>query len=284
MPKEIYNINGQLIAKENAGLPAFSWGIQNGYGLIETMICEDNHLPLLQQHIARLFAGMSLLGFHTPQYFTPDKLKAEILKTVRANQAHRLARVRLQIYTADDDGFSASRLCPGFLITCQSVPSSFLDFNHEGWHIGLSKNLVLSIDHLSALKHTSNLIYKQAQRQARVRNWNDCLLPNAHGRWVESSMANLFWVKNGVVATPPLCEGAIAGIMRQHLLKLLPRKGYELIEKNCNTEDLFEADEIFLTNALRRIIPVKRFEDLWHDFDYTYSIHELLTEPDWHLT
>ncbi len=92
-----------------------------------------------------------------------------------------------------------------------------------------------------------------AARYAALHGWDDCLVLNNAGRVADSSIANLFWVSGGIVYTPPLTEGCIAGVMRRWLMTNLSGYGYEVQERPVAPEDLILADEAFLTNAIRGV-------------------------------
>jgi branched-chain amino acid aminotransferase len=89
---------------------------------------------------------------------------------------------------------------------------------------------------------------------------NDCLIINTENRICDSTIANVFWIKNGTIFTPPLSEGCVAGVMRSHLLTELPLQGYTVEEKTAVADDLVDADEIFLTNAISGLRWVSDFK------------------------
>jgi branched-chain amino acid aminotransferase len=95
---------------------------------------------------------------------------------------------------------------------------------------------------------------------AKENRLDDCLILNSYGRICDATIANVFWVKDKSVYTPPLSEGAVAGVMRRHLLNILPQKDYRMEEKILEIADLKEADELFLTNATFGIRWVKEFQ------------------------
>jgi len=96
-------------------------------------------------------------------------------------------------------------------------------------------------------------MYAMAAQQAKAHKWNDALLLNTKGNIVEGTIANIFWVKDGIIYTPPLTEGCIAGTLRAYLLDVLPTKGYGVQEQPLTNATLLTADEVFLTNAIRGV-------------------------------
>ena len=89
--------------------------------------------------------------------------------------------------------------------------------------------------------------------KAKEKKWNDALVLNSQGNIIESSISNIFWIKDKTVYTPPISEGCIAGIRRANWISTLKEKGIPIIEMPLSKEMLLEADEVFLTNSIRKI-------------------------------
>ena len=85
---------------------------------------------------------------------------------------------------------------------------------------------------------------------AKQNKYDDVFLLNTSNRVCDSTISNIFWIKNGVIHTPPLSEGCIAGVMRRHLLNILPSAGFSVMEQPAGMEDILHSDEVFLTNAI----------------------------------
>jgi branched-subunit amino acid aminotransferase/4-amino-4-deoxychorismate lyase len=96
---------------------------------------------------------------------------------------------------------------------------------------------------------------------AKKQKWNDAVLLNTEDRLCDTTIANIFLIRDELIYTPALQEGCIAGIMRKNMINLLTVAGYKITEGKLSANDLLEADEVFLTNALMGIMPVSRLED-----------------------
>jgi branched-chain amino acid aminotransferase len=94
---------------------------------------------------------------------------------------------------------------------------------------------------------------------AKRNNLHDCLLLNTHERICDSTIANLFIIKDNIIYTPPLTEGCVAGVARRWILENSTSFPFPVIEKPITKGQVFDADEIFLTNAVRYINWVKQF-------------------------
>ena len=106
---------------------------------------------------------------------------------------------------------------------------------------------------LSNFKTKNGLMYVMAAINAKERNLDDVLIANDRGGILESSSCNLFVVSNGVLYTPGLEEGCLAGTMRMQIINLALTNGIKVYECNILPQNLLAADEIFLTNAIRGV-------------------------------
>ena len=249
---DFINLNGKIFHRDQALLPADDHSYRYGHGLFETMKFNNGKIILADLHFERLLHGLHVLQITLPKHLTTEKLEKEITALCIKNQLDNGARVRLSISPGNgglydsDDQFT-------YLIECWSLPADNDKLNENGLVIDIFPDARKSCDIFSNLKSSSHLPYVMAAQFAKKNKLNDCLLLNAHERICDATIANVFWVNDGTIFTPPLSEGCIAGVMRKHLLNILPAQEYELKEKECRQPDLEAADEIFLTNAIRGI-------------------------------
>lgn len=263
------NLNGKIIAASDVSIgdnSAFRYGV----GLFETMLVRDGVIRFAQSHWHRLFTGLEHLGFEIPALFSATHLEHEVLKTVRKNHLETLCRVRLQIYGAGGGLYDREHNRPLYLIECYALSPELLRFNENGLVAGIAHGLAKANDALANLKTSNALVYAMAAQVAKQQKWNDALLLNTTGNIIESTIANVFWVKDGDLHTPPLSEGCVAGVMRRHLLETVPGIKQEPLTQQI----LMECDELFLTNAIRSIRWVGQYGD--RKYDNTLS-HRLFT-------
>ena len=102
---------------------------------------------------------------------------------------------------------------------------------------------------------------------------NDCLVLNTAGKIVDSTIANLFIIKENVIRTPSLDQGCVNGVMRRYLLESLSVAGYVISETSISIQDVATADEVFLTNAISGIRWVKQFANVNYGNAKTIEIY-----------
>ena len=109
-------------------------------------------------------------------------------------------------------------------------------------------------------KTANFLLYCLARQEARDAKASDAILLNQHGQVCETSVANVFCVRDGGLVTPPVHCGLLPGITRANVLHIARGQGMPVEEKPVQAGDLLECDEVFLTNTLIEIGPVRRVD------------------------
>lgn len=271
------NINGKLVPSENAALPHDNRAFRYGFGLFETMLVDNGQISLAAYHWERLFSGLSQLHISLPKLWSPAFLNNEVLKTVQKNKQETLARVRLQVWDGNG-GLFENTSSAQFIIECFPLDAAITQLNENGLVTGIAAGIRKSQDSLSGLKSCNAMIYAAAARQAREHKWNDALILNTSGHVIESTIANIFWIKDGQIFTPPLTEGCVAGVMRRYLLHFLPSIQLPVISRTLTAEELLEADEVLLTNSIRKLKWVRHLGDKSYDRSYIGFISSQLKD------
>ena len=91
---------------------------------------------------------------------------------------------------------------------------------------------------------------------ARGNNFDNAILFNTDANVIECSNSNIFIVKEDIIYTPPVSDGCVSGTMRGWVLN-----NETVIEKSLSEKEILNADEIFITNAVSGIIPIKKVEE-----------------------
>ncbi len=270
------NLNGNLLPADALVIKSSNSVLRYGFGLFETMLVQEGQVLLDSYHWERLFEGMRQLAFTIPAHFTPVYLQEEIRKTLRKNGLEKLCRLRLQVFTDKEHLFMKEETLPGFLIECFSLEIETTLWNEQGWICGIAQNLYKPADAFSGLKTCAALPYAIAAQQAIAHGWDDALILNPQHRIIESAIANIFWVKDQQFYTTPVSEGCIAGVMRRHLLTECARVGMPVQETPLTQKELHQADEVVLTNAIRRMKWVNEIAGSVYSHSFTRELYNRL--------
>jgi branched-chain amino acid aminotransferase len=252
------NHNGKLAEAGKALISSGNRGLKYGDGLFETMKLQKTRARFADYHYDRLFHGMELLGFERPSWMNADYFAEQIMIVAKRNHHVESAKARLMIFRGDG-GLRVEDNTPNFIVETTHLNQPDREEPRIGLITGIYPHARKSTDHFSSLKTNNFLPYLMAVKYASENQLDDCLLLNTHGRICDSTIANIFLIRQATVVTPSLNEGCIAGVMRRYLLAHLPQLGFELIEKPVTIEEVEDADEVFLTNAVQGIRFVQRF-------------------------
>lgn len=249
-----------------------------GDGLFETMRVYQREVLWLADHAARLNRGLAALGLvlETKNELA-TWLQTKVIEQLPAESAanHRVRgtffRAGGGLYTPQEDGCA-------YHFDSRPLATDPYPFSQKGVSIGIVEGVRLDRTVLSPHKTLNALPYVLAGREKQARGWEDCLLLNTAGRVAEAQAANVFLWSDGVVYTPDLHEGCIAGVLRQQLLHLLEALGWKVIEGPIEITQLKNAQEIWLTNAIQGIRWVTSIEGIQHRYQgkQAQCIHEAL--------
>jgi len=255
-----FNFNGKICKEETPIIGPSNRGLRYGDGLFETMKYEEGAIFFEDEHFARLWKGMLFLQFDIPKNFTPLLLLQQIKALIKKNGLSGMVRIRLQVFRGSGGLYDAKNNLPNYIIQVWQLPNQHI--NSNGLVIGIYKETRKTCDTISNLKHSNYLPYVLAALQAKKEKWNDAIVLNEKYRVCDTTMANIFLIKEDIIYTPSLQEGCVAGIMRKNILQQLALNGWQIKETAITEEEIKNADEVFLSNAIYNIRWVKQIEEV----------------------
>ncbi len=247
------NNNGTVLTNDAPTIHAGNRGHVYGDGVFES-IRIMNGVPInLDNHIHRLVQGAKAIkmrpaGFHTTEFF-----QSRIIELCEKSGIKEGGRCRISLDRVTGGAYKPESNECTFFIEVYPYDTNNFELNSKGLEIDLYMDIKKSKNALSNFKTKSGLIYVMAAINATERKLDDVLISNDRGGILESSSCNLFVVSNGVLYTPGLDEGCLAGTMRMQVINLALNNGIKVYECNILPQNLLAADEIFLTNAIRGV-------------------------------
>lgn len=252
--------NGKFHPNDAALITADNRSLRYVDGLFETMKWANGNIQLASLHFERLFYGLRQLEFEVPALFTPASLTSQI-KSLCEKNSHAAARVRMLVFRGDGGLYDQQNHFPHTIIQTWALPDELPHLNENGLVTGIYPLARKSIDAFSNIKTNNYLPYFMGALYAKQQHWNDALILNAEGNICDASIANLFIIKNKKLFTPALSQGCVNGVMRRHILENISSIGYSARETIISKEDVLEADEVFLTNAISGMRWVQSVEE-----------------------
>lgn len=277
MSDEAYcNLDGRLQSCSETPFSSADDAFRLRYGLYETYCCEQGIPEYATLHWERLQTGMTLLGFTIPDHFSESFFSEQVGKLTTRNKLYDLSRIRIQVFTDD----LAAPFTPRFLMESFPLEQSMTTWLENGIQVALLPGFQKEMSAVSNCKISHNRHFIPARNMMEEQGLDDVLLLNTQGRVTESAMANLFWIKDGVVYTPPLSEGCLAGTIRTVIIACLQEHGVPFEEQVCSLQALGHADEIFLCNSIRKIRWVREMEGQQYKNQMTRKIFHLLCSQE----
>ena len=221
-----------------------------GWGLFTTIRISRGEAFAYERHWRRLEKDAALIRL--PMSYTAAKVRVHLHEVIRANNVvEGCARIYLVF---NQVGFwrSDERQPPVDLI----IYSAPLPEYREPVRLGLRAHGRHAAAPLAGVKSISWLPNVWAVAEAQKEGFDEVVLLNERGEVAECTAANIFAVKNGKVYTPPLNSGCLEGVTRGILSEIAPEAGVHVVEQALRPDDLYSADEVFISSTNRNIIGV----------------------------
>lgn len=242
--------NGKALEEEKICISPNNRSFRYGDGCFETMKVADGNVLLADLHFQRLFSSLETLRFAVPSFFTATYIRTQIKELVKINEHQKLARVRLVVYRGDGGLYDLEDNSANFIIQSWPGKKESNVFNETGLSVNIFPDARVTADLFSSIKSNNYLGYAMAAMSAKQNGLDDCILMNAFNRVADATIANVFIVTNGIIKTPSLTEGCVNGVMRKYLIQCFKKESFPYSEAEISVEDLFNASEVFLTNAM----------------------------------
>jgi len=248
-------LNGRFVPESRAVVSVFDRGFLYGDGLFEGMMIHQGRPFRWTQHMARLEQGLKYLQMSWPM--GPDKLLEAALSLVRRNRMPE-AILRLSISRgATARGYSPKNAAnPAVVMTLHPLPA-LGGASAPRWRVILSTLRLPANDPITSCKTANKLTQVLARAQADAAGAQEALLLNTRGFLAEGTTSNLFWIKGGVLFTPPLAAGALPGVTRGAVFDLCRERRIPVKQINARPAALRAADGAFLSLTSAGIVEIE---------------------------
>jgi 4-amino-4-deoxychorismate lyase len=242
----IYFYNGKFLNNnEKVKIIPLSDGVMYGYGLFETISIKNFKAIYLEEHLKRLREGLETLGIGF--LYSNQKIKQCIEKLISLNKFNGA----LKITVVKNNNLS------DLIIMMKKSSYSIKDYK-RGFNITISdvtRNSTSKIVRLKTINYLENLL---EFKKAKANFCDEVIFFNEKNFLAEGAISNIFIVKNNKLYTPSLENGLLSGIMR---MKVIKECDMDIIETNITKDFLENADEVFLTNSLMELMPVRSIKN-----------------------
>jgi branched-chain amino acid aminotransferase len=260
-------VDGKLVAWDEAQVHILTHTLHYGLGAFEGIRCyklADGRSAIfrLDEHIERLFDSAAICMLRVG--YTEEQVRQACIDVVHANQVEEtylrplvfmgygamgLGALDNPIVTAVVAyGWGAYLGAEGLRHGIRARVSSF---TRMGVNAAMSKGKLTG-------QYVNSIL---AKREALAAGYDEAILLDAQGHVCEASGENIFLVKRGVLRTPPTSSAILAGVTRDSLIRIARDLGYSVEETVFTRDELWCADEVFLTGTAAEVTPVREVDD-----------------------
>jgi|ERR1700683_3673808 branched-chain amino acid aminotransferase len=242
--------NDRLMPVEDVRLSPGQSGLLSGWGLFTTLRVSGGVPFAFERHWKRL--AKDATKTHCPFPFEENKVRAQLGDVLLANNVKDgTARIYI-IFNQRSFWTSEENFPDSDLLIC----SAGLPAHREPARLTLREQGRHAASPLAGVKVTSWLLNVWNLYEAQQNGYDEVLLLNERGEAAECTAANIFCVRKGRVLTPPLASGCLEGITRSVLLEIGAAAGVPVEERTLKPEDLYSADELFISSTNRSLLGV----------------------------
>jgi branched-chain amino acid aminotransferase len=242
--------NDRLSPIEEVRLSPGQAGLLNGWGIFTTIRVFEGIPFAFERHWKRLARDAERT--HCPFPFRPETVREQLGVVLNANQVKEGCARIYAVYNQVGFWRSGEDFPPADLI----IYSADLPSYSERVRLGLREHGRYAASPLAGTKVTSWLMNVWSLYEAQREGFDEVVLLNERGEVAECTAANIFCVAGGRVITPPLDSGCLEGVTRGLLMEIGPRSGVAVEERALVPEDLYAADEVFISSTNRNLLPV----------------------------
>lgn len=267
--------NEKFLLSSESSLPHNNRAFCYGDALFETIHCLGTEPQLFDRHWARLLRGIKALKMDVVEGISEEYFRSYIRKLLNKNRIFKGARIRLTVYRDQGGLYTPEKNSVSWLLESSALKCEKYELNQKGLAADIFDEVHKPINKLSNLKTTNALIYVLAGLYKNVNNLNECFVLNQYGRIAECISSNVFLVFENKIVTPPLTEGCISGVMREVILETITAGKINLEERPVLVEELKDAEEIFVTNAIQGIQWIGAYKNRRY---FNFMVRKLLVE------
>ncbi len=241
-------VNGVVSEAISVGDRSF----QYGDGCFTTILTKNGKVQHWELHVERLEACLNVLGIPLPDWRQIEEwIEPVLLSDAKAGLKIHITR------GVGGRGYSPSQVTkPNVTISHFAFPAHYAQWQADGLALGLcSKRMGLN-PMLAGHKHNNRLEQVLLKDEMDKAGYADGLCLDIYGHIVETTSANIFWVKGETLYTPSLDKAGVAGIARKTILNVAVEIGMKVVMGDFELDHLDNAEEVFISNALLEIAPI----------------------------
>lgn len=239
--------NSSIVSNKKPYIHIKDRGFLLGDGIFETLKYLNGRIVFFDEHYIRLCNSANFLSI--PMLYNEKELKEICLKLIEKNKLHD-STASIRITLTRGSGLRGIKIPekqhPTLLVTALSHTDSY-DYHPTVMITSIMRNQYSPIVKHKTLNYLEPIL---ARKEANSKGFDEGIMLNIDGYIAESSIANIFFIRDKEVITPPCSCGILPGIVRNKVIYLCKKNNISIVEKNILPADVFDMDEAFHTNSL----------------------------------
>ena len=258
--REIYLLNGKIKKASEINLLILKRGFLLGDGIFETLISKNYKIFRFSDHYTRLKEGAEICEIEVEE---KEILESQIRRTLEKFKIKN-GYIRINVWRKKGERSMPEGRKSNILIIIKNYKPYPSHFYQNGMKCMISKKI---------FKNEKSILYKiksfnfieniLGKIEAKENKCQDAIFLNTKGFLTEGTVANLFFVKKDKIYTPSVECGILPGITRKIVIQICRKNRIKIKEGKFKPEFLKECDEVFMTNTLMGIMPVKSIENFF---------------------
>lgn len=243
-------------------------GLAYGDGIFTTALIQNSQVQLLKQHLARLTQGCQLLSI---DFESQSSLITEV-NQIASQFPNAVLKI---IITAGSGGRGYSKVGANearTIISVHGIPEHYQSWQTKGISVGLAQNLLGLNPMLKGLKHLNRLEQVLIRKELDQTSFDDLIVSDINNHIIETSCANIFWMRGGQLYTPDLTLSGVNGLMRAEVLSAFPET--KIVQQNIQYFNGIDA--MFICNSVMGIVPINEFNEEKLDISPIKNIQRII--------
>lgn len=241
-------VDGELVGADTPAVSALDHGVTVGDGAFETAKIDGGVPFAVTRHLRRLDRSIAGLGLPAADH---DRIRAGI-DAVLEGEPIDFGRLRFTV-TGGRGPLGSDRHDSDLTHIVTAVPHARPAEHGAVVTVPWVRNERAATAGLKTTSYADNVV---ALARAKAQGALEAIFANTRGELCEATGSNVFVVVDGVVSTPPLDSGCLAGITRELLLEWCAAEGVRVVEQSLPLDVLTRADEVFITSSIKDVFPV----------------------------
>ncbi len=254
------SVRSWVDGQEQNLLEVLDRAVQYGDGFFTTMLSAEGQLYNWSAHWRRLSESASRLGF--PEMEEQSVLQ-QLAQALTGNERPVVVKVIVSRGLGGIGYQPPVEAKPRIIIQVSPHPlykkTADMTEMHPAMAVTLCKSVCAINPQLAGIKHLNRLENVLARAELIGTEFAEGIMLNARQQVISATQSNVFLIKGQQLVTPKLIDSGVEGTTRYQLRFLVESLGLEWIEREVALEEIRDADELFLSNAVRGIMPVKEF-------------------------